>query len=174
MSLDEVQLIELKYEIYPEAGNAPVYPLGERLIPTTLSKIEKDLGKLVSTHTTSPIFLQRAAIVAAVSFLFFLAMLIAFYVRQHIGYFFLSTAFLIVYVFTLVGWVMQKRNSVSIYANGIKYRKFRAAWDEIAGVKADQAGLQITKGKREKVLISPSMIRFESIVNAVKQGVEGS
>ncbi len=127
---------------------------------------------MISTHTTSPVFLQRAAIVAVVSFLFFLAMLIAFYVRQHIGYFFLSTAFLIVYIFTLVGWVVQKRNAVGIYQNGIKYKKFRAAWDEIAGVKADQAGLELTKGKREKVLISSSMLRFDSIVRAVRQGVE--
>jgi len=138
-----------------------------------LDNHEKDLGKLVSTHTTSPIFLQRAAIVAVVSFLFFLAMLVAFYVRQHIGYFFLSTAFLVVYVFTLIGWVMQKRNAVSIYEKGIRYKKFRAAWDEIAAVKADQAGLELSKGRREKVHISPSMLGFESIVLAVKQGIGG-
>ena len=36
------------------------------------------LGKLISIHGTSPAFLQRAAIVAMLSFFFFLTMLIAF------------------------------------------------------------------------------------------------
>lgn len=107
-----------------------------------------------------------------VSFGFFLGTLVAFYIRQHVGYFFLSTAFLVVYIFTLVGWITQKRNVVSIYENGIRYRKFKAVWDEIVSVKADQAGLELNKIKREKVLIRPSMLGFEAIVSAVKRGIE--
>ena len=37
---------------------------------------EHKLGKLIAVHSTSPAFLQRAAIVAALSFLFFLLALI--------------------------------------------------------------------------------------------------
>ncbi|NOT46274.1 MAG: hypothetical protein HOP17_00795 [Acidobacteria bacterium] len=141
-------------------------------VSSTLPNPEKDLGKLVSTHTTSPVFLQRAAIVAVVSFLFFLAMLIVFYIRQNVGYFALSTAFLIVYIFTLVGWVVQKRNAVSIYENGIKYRKFRTTWNEIKAVKADKSGLEITKNRHEKAIIPSTMLGFESIIQAVKDAVE--
>ena len=102
-----------------------------------MSESPKNLGKLVSAHGTSPVFLQRAALVAVVSFVFFLAMLLAFYLRQQLGYFVLSTAFLVVYLFTMIGWWMQKRNVVSIYQNGISYRKFRAGWKEISTSESD-------------------------------------
>lgn len=109
-----------------------------------------------------------------VSFFFFLAMLVAFYVRRHIGYFALSTAFLVIYIFTLIGWVIQKRSVVRIFENGIRHRNFFAAWDEIVGVKADSDGLTITKGPRDKTLIRSSVSNYAHIVNAVKQGVERS
>lgn len=99
-------------------------------------------------------------------------MLVTFYIRQHIGYFALSTAFLIVYVLTLIGWVMQKRNVVGVYENGLKYKKFNAAWDEIKSVTANGDGLQLTKNKREKIVIPSSVIGYDAIVRAVKQGVE--
>jgi len=94
----------------------------------------KNLGRLVETHGTSPVYLQRAAIVTPLSFVFFLGMLVAYYVRQHIGYFALSTAFLVVYVLTLVSWATQKRNVVSIFENGIRYKKFSGCWEEIESV----------------------------------------
>ena len=72
-----------------------------------------------------------------VSFLFFMGTLLVFYVWQQLAYFVLSTAFLVVYIFTMVGWVMQRRNVVSIYENGISYRKCAATWDEIKLVRSD-------------------------------------
>jgi hypothetical protein len=139
-----------------------------RDVPTS----EKDLGKLLSTHPIAPAYMQRAAIVAVVSFVFFLAMLIVFYIRQHIGYFALSTAFLVVYTFTLVGWVMQRRNVVSIYEGGLKYKKFSTAWNEIESVTAKADGLTITKSKREKTLIPTTVTRYDRIVDSVKRGVQ--
>jgi hypothetical protein len=47
----------------------------------------QELGKLKSVYGISPAYLQRAAIVAIVSFVFFLLMLVAFSLRQNIGYF---------------------------------------------------------------------------------------
>lgn len=132
----------------------------------------KNLGRLITSHSTSPVFLQRAAIVAVVSFVFFLAMLVAFYIRQQVGYFLLSSGFLVVYVFTLIGWVMQKRNVVGVYENGLKYRKFTAAWDEIQSVTANSEGLELTKSKHERVLIRPTVTGYEQIVRAVRNGVE--
>lgn len=134
----------------------------------------ENLGRLVSSHATSAAYLQRAAIVAVVSFFFFLAMLAAFYIRQQFGYFLLASGFLVVYVFTLIGWVMQKRSLVRIYEGGLKYKKFRAAWDEIQSVTANAQGLRLTKSNREKTLIPASVTGFEHIVYAVKRGVEAS
>ena len=50
------------------------------------------LGGLRAVYGTSPALLQRAAIIAVVSFIFFLAMLVVFSLRQNIGYFILATA----------------------------------------------------------------------------------
>lgn len=101
-------------------------------------------------------------------------MLIVFYIRQHIGYFALSTAFLVVYIFTLIGWAVQRRSSVGVFENGIKYRKFRATWDEIESVKADRSGLAIKKGRHDKTMIPSSIVGFETVVAAVKTALERS
>jgi hypothetical protein len=45
---------------------------------------------------------QRAIFVAVLSFMFFLAMMFAFYIRQSMLYFLLATAFLIVYIVMMV------------------------------------------------------------------------
>ena len=98
-------------------------------------------------------------------------MIVAFYVRQQAGYFLLSTAFLVVYVFTLIGWVMQRRNVVRVFENGLKYRKFHAAWNEIESVAANSAGLQLVKNKREAAKIPPSVSNYGDILTAVKKGL---
>ncbi|MGB7207031.1 MAG: hypothetical protein WBD27_00085 [Pyrinomonadaceae bacterium] len=137
-----------------------------------MPKPKQNLGKLISTHGTSPAYLQRAAIIAVLSFVFFLAMLVAFYVRQHIGYFALSTAFLIVYVLTLISWVIQKRSLVSIYENGLGYKKFSGLWDEIEAeiIVEESAGrkhIKLRKSKRENVIIPSSIQGFDRILGVV-------
>jgi hypothetical protein len=132
-----------------------------------------DLGNFISTHGTSPAFLQRAAIVALLSFFFFLAMLLVFYLRQQFIYFVLSTAFLVVYIFTMIGWVMQKRNVVSIYENGITYRKFAATWDELKSVKSDaRSGITLTKSSGESVTIGKSVSDLDAIAVTIKKQLE--
>ncbi len=137
-----------------------------------MSESARKLGPSVSQYTTSPANLQRAAIVSVVSFAFFLAMLAAFYLRQQIGFFLLSTGFLVVYIITSIGWVLQKRNFVTIYENGISYRKFRAVWDEIQSVTAGKNGLEIASSRRDKIIIPTSMSGYNEIVNAVKRGLD--
>ena len=127
---------------------------------------------IVSMHTTSPAYMQRAAIVAAVSFVFFLLTLLAFYVRQQIGYFVLSTAFLVVYLLTMISWVIRRRAAVRLHEGGLKYRKFSAAWDDIRSVNAGRSGLEIVTVKNNKVMIPLSISGYESIVRAVRQGLE--
>ena len=54
---------------------------------------------------------QRAVFIAVLSFLFFLATMVAFYVRQSMLYFLLATAFLIIYIFTMFSFVRLRRTS---------------------------------------------------------------
>lgn len=58
----------------------------------------------------SPAQLQRAAFVAVLSFLFFLAMMFAYYIRQSALYFLLATAFLVVYIVTMISFVRLRRS----------------------------------------------------------------
>lgn len=53
--------------------------------------------------------IQRAVFIAVLSFLFFLAMMFAFYLRQSMLYFLLATGFLIVYIVTMISFVRLRR-----------------------------------------------------------------
>ena len=131
------------------------------------------LGKLLAVHSTSPAFLQRAAIVTALSFLFFLAALIFYLVWQNFLYFVLATGFLIVQIFTMIGWWMQKRNAVTIYANGLVYRKRAIFWDEIVGVgKFSDGGLKIDLENGDGVIVSDSIHGLNRIEAFVRQSSE--
>ncbi len=57
----------------------------------------------------SPANFQRAVFIAVLSFLFFLATMLLYYVRQSMLYFLLATAFLIVYVVTMVSLFKVRR-----------------------------------------------------------------
>ena len=125
---------------------------------------EPNLGKLIAVHSTSPAFLQRAAIVAGLSFVFFLVTFIFYLVWQSFLYFVLATGFLIVLVFTMAGWWMQKRNAVSIYANGIVYRKCTIFWHEITEVEMrSDGGLKIDSKKGEGMTIPPAVESLDRI-----------
>ena len=129
-----------------------------------------DLGRLISVHGTSPAALQRAAIVTILSFFFFLGMLLVFYARQQIVYFVLSSSFLVVYIFTMIGLILQKRNVVSIHENGISYRKFSALWDEIKTVRSDaKTGITLSKLTGESATISKSISDFEAIASTIRK-----
>jgi hypothetical protein len=60
---------------------------------------------------TSPAQLQRAVFIAVLSFLFFLAMMFTYYIRQSALYFLLASAFLIVYLITMISFVRLRRSS---------------------------------------------------------------
>ena len=98
---------------------------------------ENDLGKLVAIHGIAPAYLQRAIFIVILSFLFFLAMMLVYYIRQNILYFLLASAFLIIYLVTLFSWVMQRKNVVEMHENGLKYKKRSARWSEIERVDAE-------------------------------------
>lgn len=128
-----------------------------------------NLGKLESVHEISPVFLQRAIIVAVLAFIFFLAMLFAFYIRQNIGYFLLSTAFLIVYILTMFGWIMLRKNVLKIYEGGISYKKFTARWEEIEAISTnDKKNYEIRKVTGEKIILTDAIQGIEQIVSLIK------
>ena len=129
-----------------------------------------DLGPLLSTHGISPVFLQRAVIVAILSFLFFIITLLFFYIQQELMFFVMSTAFLVIYILTMIGWVMQKRNLVTIHENGVAYRKFAATWDEIKSVTADsRSGITIVKLGGDSTVIGRSIAGVNEIAATIRR-----
>ena len=128
------------------------------------------LGPLISTHGTSPVFLQRAVIIAILSFLFFIITLLFFYIQQELMFFVMSTAFLVIYILTMIGWVMQKRNLVTIHENGVAYRKFAATWDEIKSVTADsRSGITIVKLGGDSTVIGRSIAGVNEIAATIRE-----
>lgn len=138
---------------------------------------EQKLGKLVSVHTIAPAFLQRAVIVAVFSFLFFLVTLVMFSMWRNFLYFFLSTAFLIVYLATMFGWLMLRKNILKIYENGLTYRKFAARWNEIEAVetalKNGRISCEIRKAKGEKTVLSDSLYELDQAVKTIEAKTKG-
>jgi hypothetical protein len=132
----------------------------------------KDLGKLLAIHPASPAAMQRAAVIGVLAFVFFFAMLLAFYVRQAIGYFVLSTAFLVVHLFTLAGIWMRKRSSLSIYENGIAYRGCSAMWSQIDRIEVlADGGLWIDRSSGDPIVIEPSIHRLAEVAAFAKDRI---
>jgi hypothetical protein len=135
------------------------------------------LGKLESVHGISPVYLQRALIVIILSFIFFMAMLIAFSLREQIGYFLLSTAFLIVNLFTLFGFMMQRKKVVKIYENGLTYKNQTCFYDDIKEIFLKETDklkskCEITKIDGEKILIPEIIHDVAGIVDKIHQKVD--
>ena len=117
-----------------------------------------ELGRLVNTYLTAPAFIQRAAIIAIVSFLFFLAMLIAFTARGQMIYLVLAGAFLVVNIFTLIGFVMQRRNEVKVFENGIIYRGNQVEWGDLVSAEIDPTGQLNLKTRQQSTIVIPKTI----------------
>jgi hypothetical protein len=132
---------------------------------------ELQLGKLESVHGISPVFMQRAAFIAVLSFIFFVAMMIAFSIRQNLGYFLLATAFLLVQLLTLFGWLMQRRAEFRIYENGFTYQKQSCRWDEIesmtvkteSGLGGGKTSCEIRKTGGKKIILNESLHGVDKI-----------
>lgn len=140
---------------------------------THLTLKEPSLGKLISVHGTSPVYVQRAAVVATLSFVFFMAMLIAFYIRQHFGYFLLSTAFLIVFIFTMIGWWMQRRNAVQVYTTGITRGKSILIWDQVVSADlTEKFGLVIITKDGDKFTVPRSIDSLNDLTALVQKRIE--
>lgn len=135
---------------------------------------EQNLGKLHGVYGIAPLFLQRAAVVAFLAFVFFFLMLIAFSMWKSIGYFLLAMAFLVIQIFTLTGWIMQKRAEVRLYENGFTYKKYVCRWDEIGSVRVNKRkdstvkDCEIEKKTGEKIVLTEAIQHLENIVKKIE------
>lgn len=131
-----------------------------------------NLGRLVSTHGVAPAYTQRAAIVAALSLVFFLAMMLTFYLRQKLGYFLLASGFLVIYLLTMFGWLMLRRGALRIYENGLVYRQFAARWSEIEAVAIERRGrrvsCEIRKASGEKIVLADALENVERLALVIR------
>ena len=110
-------------------------------------------------------YLQRALFIAVLSLVFFLVMMVGFYIRQSLGYFLLATAFLLVYLVTMVSWALQRRSQIGLYENGLTYKKNRVLWEDIRGI--DENG-KIVTADGEKFTIPKSMNNFGMVLNVIR------
>jgi uncharacterized membrane protein YobD (UPF0266 family) len=133
---------------------------------------ELNLGKLQAVYGIATRLIQRAVIVSVLSFIFFLAMMVAFYLRQNIGYFLLSTAFLLVYLLTMFGWLWMRKNIVKIYENGFTYKKNVIGWSEIKTVALDEKRrCEIEKTDGEKIVLPETIQDVEQIAGRIKSEI---
>lgn len=134
-----------------------------------------DLGKLISAHGISKLFTQRALIVAIVSFIFFILMLVAFSFRQNIGYFLLGTAFLIVEIFTLIGWFVMRKTAFLIYEKGFIYKDKPVMWEDVSETTIKMnprlpkkpLGFSIITKSGRHIYLNDSIEGFEDIINII-------
>ena len=136
----------------------------------------RELGRLVAVHPIAPAYLQRAAFMAVLSFLFFLVMMVGFYVRQSAGYFLLATAFLFVYLITMFSLFWQRKSVVKIYENGIEFKKFFAEWSEVevADSKPDRRGVSRLELKRSDGLtatLPDTVVDAEGMSATIRQRI---
>lgn len=112
-----------------------------------MAENNKHLGKLRAVYPIAPAHLQKAFFIIVLSFLFFLAMMFTYYMRQNIIYFGLASAFLLVYLLTLFSWVLQRKSLLQLFDAGFLYKNKQAVWDEVAEVH-DDGSIILVDGRR--------------------------
>ena len=128
--------------------------------------MSKPLGKLIAVHPISPAHIQRAAFVAVLAFVFFLGSMVLFYLRESILYFLLASAFLVIYLVTMLSWVMQRKNVVQVFEGGFSYKSKRASWNDISDVSAD--GTVVLKDERQ-IVISPAIDQLPALLDLIRR-----
>lgn len=137
---------------------------------------ELQLGKLESVHGISPVFKQRAFIVAAISFIFFTTMVAGFLIRPGFVFVLLGTAFLVVELFTLFGWLAQKNAEFKLFENGFAYKKFVCLWNEIgsANIKTENSSISgakmnclVRRRDGQEIVLTEIIEDLESIIKII-------
>lgn len=126
----------------------------------------KTLGKLIAVHPIAPALVQRAVFIAALAFMFFLAMMFTFYLRQNILYFLLASAFLVLYLVMMFALLMQRRSTVEVCENGFRTKKQSIRWTDVVSV-SDEGVLELRSGKN--TAIARSVVAFEELLVTLRR-----
>jgi hypothetical protein len=133
----------------------------------------KDLGRLVSVHGMSPAYRQQAVFIIILSFLFFLSTIVAFYMFGRFLFFLLASGFLMVYLISLISFLMQRRFSVRTYEKGIEYRSFSNRWEDLEVVKwkTDRRSriLEMVNSDGACIVIPASIHEIERLANIIAE-----
>ena len=136
-----------------------------------MSRTSDDLGKLVSVHAIEPIYVQRAAFVVILSFVFFMITMLIYYVRQSALYFLLATGFMVIYIITLISWVLQKKRVVELHDNGVRYRGLAIRWQDIREVRR---GNELALGSGKTVVLPQTLHGAEQLMAAIHRGMRST
>lgn len=131
-----------------------------------MTEPEENLGKLVAIHGIAPAYLQRAVFVVVLSFMFFLAMMFAYYIRQSLVYFLLASAFLVLYLITLFSFMTQRKNVVEVFESGIRYKNTRIGWESIESVSNEGV---VEKKDGSKLTLPRSLDRIDDLISSLRQ-----
>ena len=129
----------------------------------------RSLGRLVAVHPISPAYLQRAVILAALSFIFFLAMMFAVYVLKDAIYFLLASAFLVIYLVMMYSFFAGRKKAVEVYENGVRIGRDSATWDRIGSV--DDDGTVVLKAG-DKLSIAQSIHERDRLLRHIRTSIE--
>lgn len=100
-------------------------------------------------------------------------MLVAFAARQHFMYLLLAAAFFIVNIFTLIGFLMQRRNIVRVYEKGLSYGRSRFEWATVNSFQTTESGeLQIEAESGQKLAIPKSIDRIDVLQDTIERNIK--
>jgi predicted membrane-bound spermidine synthase len=102
-------------------------------------------------------------------------------VRTGFVFVLLGTAFLVVGLFTLLGWLGQRNAVFKLFENGFTYKKFACTWDEIESinVKAESqliGGAKINclvrKADGQEIVLTEAIEDLEGIVKIIDERMQ--
>ena len=133
----------------------------------------KDLGRVLAIYPIAPAYQQRAVFIAVLSFLFFVAMMLAFYLRQTLGYFLLATAFLFVYLITMFSWFIQRKSVAKVYDRGFEFKDRVFSWDEFETITYDRR-IVITPKSGKPLELPTTISEPAALARHIKFHIDGS
>ena len=113
----------------------------------------------------APAHLQRAVFIVVLSFIFFLAMMFAYYIRQNLLYFLLASAFLLLYLVTLVSFAMHRKNVVEVYEKGLKYKSQQVEWGDITAVDEDA---KVTLAGGRSITLPKMVVNADKLIDTIR------
>ena|SRR5688572_21256979 len=85
-------------------------------------------------------------------------MLAAFTARGQMIYLVLAAAFFVVNIFTLIGFMMQRKNEVKVFENGLAYRGSQVEWDDLVSAELDPTGQLNLRTRQSSTIVIPKTI----------------